>query len=308
MRTNFLENANSAPKRRGPPLGRLWPRVTACGAAVAPEILGINSCADQDLVVADSLVRGRLELQSEPRSGSGQLAYFCIYLADQATWLEPDSGRIQQIDPYEIAVINSEVPLRTVSTSGTRHLSVFLPRTLMLERLPWAEDICAHSLSLDSRTRSAVHSLVAAFRASIELDQFDAVGPCLVRALLALLSTVGTDAEPAAKPRRVITIRQEQVTECIKRHFSDPALTVTSIARELKVSARYLQRVCEGGASPGEQLRQFRLRVAAERLRNSAWKERSICEICYSCGFSSSSHFSTEFRRFYGVSPREYRS
>src|SRR5690242_20001668 len=129
MRTNFLENANSAPKRRGPPLGRLWPRVTACGAAVAPEILGINSCADQDLVVADSLVRGRLELESEPRSGSGQLAYFCIYLADQATWLEPDSGRIQQIDPYEIAVINSEVPLRTVSTSGTRHLSVFLPRT-----------------------------------------------------------------------------------------------------------------------------------------------------------------------------------
>jgi AraC-like DNA-binding protein len=228
-------------------------------------------------------------------------------LADQATWLEPESGCIQQIDPYEIAVINSEAPLRTVSTSGTRHLSVFLPRTLMLERLPWAEDICAHSLSLDFRTRGAVHSLVAAFRASIELDQFDAVGPCLVRALLALLSTVGTDVEPA-KPRRVITIRQEQVTECIKRHFSDPALTVTSIAKELRVSARYLQRVCEGGASPGEQLRQFRLRIAAERLRNSVWKERSICEICYSCGFSSSSHFSTEFRRFYGVSPRQYRS
>jgi AraC-like DNA-binding protein len=105
-----------------------------------------------------------------------------------------------------------------------------------------------------------------------------------------------------------VTIRQEQVTDCIKRHFSDPMLTVTAIADELKVSARYLQRVCEGGLSPGEQLRQFRLRQAAERLRNPNWKARSITEICFSCGFSSSSHFSTEFRRFYGVSPREYRA
>jgi len=307
MRTNFFENANSHPKRRGPPLGRLWPRVTVCGPAPAPEILAINSCADQDLVVADSLLRGRLELESEPRNGSGHLAYFCIYMADQATWLEPESGVIQQVDPYEIAVINSEAPLRTVSTGGTRHLSVFLPRTQMLERLPWAEDICARNLNLDSRTHCAVHSLVAAFRSSIELDQFEAVGPCLARALLALLSTIGNEAAPT-KARRVITIRQEQVTECIKRHFSDPALTVASIAKELKVSPRYLQRVCEGGASPGEQLRQFRLRTAAERLRNSLWKGRSICEVCYSCGFSSSSHFSTEFRRFYGVTPRQYRS
>ena len=288
-------------------MGRLWPRVTACGPAVAPQILGINSCADQDLVVADSIVRGRMELESVPPNGGEHLAYFCIYMADQATWLEPGVGRIQQIDPHEIAVIDSEVPLRTVSTSGTRHLSVLLPRTQVLERLPWAEDICARTLSLDSRTRSAVHSLIAAFRSSIELDQFEAVGPCLVRALLALLSTIGSDAGPA-RPRGVITIRQEQVTECIKRHFSDPALTVASIAKALKVSPRYLQRVCEGIASPGEQLRQFRLRTAAERLRNAIWKERSICEICYSCGFNSSSHFSTEFRRFFGVTPRQYRT
>jgi AraC-like DNA-binding protein len=304
---NSQNVANSIPNRRGPPVGRLWPRVTACGPALTPEFLAVNSCADQDLVIAETLLRSRMELLNLGTDGSEHLAYFCIYMADQATWLERESGSIEQIAPYELAIINSEAPLRTVSTVGTRHLSLFLPRSLVLARMAWADDICGRSLRLDSDTRSTAQSLVATLRASMALDQFDAVGPCLVQALLALLSRVGADDAPA-KSKLIVTIRQEQVAECIKRHFSDPGLTVAAIAGELKVSSRYLQRVCEGGASPGEQLRQFRLRTAAERLRNASWKDRSISEVCYSCGFSSSSHFSTEFRRFYGVTPREYRA
>jgi AraC-like DNA-binding protein len=307
MRTDSLENANSLPNRRGPPLGRLWPRVTVCGSALTPQILGINSCADQDLVIADSVVRSRMELIQDVDHDSERIAYFCIYMADRPTWLERDTGRIHEIAPYDIAIINSKMPLRTVSTTATRHLSVFLPHALMLDRLPWADEICGCSISLDSRTRGAAHSLIGALRASIELDHFDAVGPLLVRAMLALLSTVGTEAGPS-RPSQIVSNRREQVMDCIKRHFSDPSLTVAAIAHELRVSARYLQRVCEGGLSPGEQLRQFRLRRAAERLRNATWRQRSITEICFACGFSSSSHFSTEFRRFYGVSPREYRA
>ena len=307
MRTDSLEIANSLPNRRGPPLGRLWPRVTTCGPTLTPHILGINSCADQDLVIADSVVRSRMELVQNVDHDGERIAYFCIYMADQPTWLERDSGRIHEIAPHEIAIINSKMPLRTVSTTATRHLSIFLPHSLMLSGLPWADDICGCSFYLDSRTRRAAHSLIDALRASIDLDNFDAVGPPLVHAMLALLSIVGAEAGPS-RPRQLLTTRQEQVLACIRQHFSDPGLTVKAIAHELKVSARYLQRVCEGGLSPGEQLRQFRLRRAAERLRNATWRQRSITEICFACGFSSSSHFSTEFRRFYGVSPREYRA
>lgn len=303
---NTLEIANSGPSRRGPPLGRLWPRVSFCVPALPPKFLGVNSCTDQDLVVAESVLQSRLELLNLGDDGSDHLAYFCIYMADQATWLEPESGGIQQIAPHDLAIINSEVPLRTVSTTGTRHLSVFVPHSLVLERMAWADDICARTIRLDSDSRRTAHSLAATLRSSLKLDCFDAVGPSLVQALLALLRTVGSEAAPT-RPKPVVTIRREQVSECIKRHFSDFGLTVATIADELKVSARYLQRVCEGGPSPGEQLRQFRLRKAAERLRNSTWIARSISEICYSCGFGSSSYFSTEFRRFYGVTPTQYR-
>jgi len=307
MRTNFFDIANSSPNRRGPPLGRLLPRVTVSGPALAPEFLGVNSCLGQDLVVADSVLRSHLELVNDVSDGDVQLAYFCFYMADQATWLEPASGCIQQIEPNDIAIMDSQDSLRTISSGGTRHVSLYLRRSLVLASLPWAHAICGQSFSLDSRTHGTAHSLMAAFRASIESVHFDAVGPCLAQALLALLSPIGTDAGPSNASKAAM-LRREQVAECIRRNFSDPGLTVATIADKLKVSSRYLQRVCEGDTSPGEQLRQFRLRKAAECLRNSTWKERSITEICFSCGFGSSSHFSTEFRRFYGVTPTEYRT
>lgn len=304
---NTLDIANSLPNRRGPPLGRLWPRVIPCGPALPPEIVGVNSCIDQDLVVAESVLRTRLELLNVGDDGGDHLPYYCIYMADQATWLERETGVIQQIEPYDIAIISSEAPLRTVSTAGTRHLSLFVPRASVLARMAWADEICGRSIRLDANSRGTAQALVATLRASIELDRFDAVGPSLVQALLALLLKVGSDTAPS-RPRPVVTIRREQVAECIKQHFADFGLNVATIAGELKVSARYLQRICEGGPSPGEQLRQFRLRKAAERLRSDTWSTRSISEVGYSCGFASSSYFSTEFRRFYGVTPREYRA
>jgi AraC-like DNA-binding protein len=307
MRTTLLEIANSDPRRRGPPLGRLWPTVTVCGPAQTPALLGVNSCSDQDLVLVESVLRSRLECLNLGARGSDRLAYVCIYMADQPTWLERASGCVEEIAAYEIAILDSEAPLRTLSTSGTRHLSLFVPRPTVLARMPWAAEICARSLQLDSDTRTTAHSLLATLRTSMAFDHFAAVAPSLVQALLTLLCTVGTSAPPP-KPRLVAAIRHEQVTDSIKRGFSNPEFTVTAIAQELKVSVRYLQRICEAGPSPGEQLREFRLRRAAERLRSSSWKQRSISEVCFACGFGSSSHFSTEFRRFYGVTPREYRS
>jgi AraC family transcriptional activator of tynA and feaB len=307
MRTSFFEIANRHPNRRGPPLRRLGPRVTVSESAAPTHVIGVNSCTHQDLVAADTMLRSRLEAVSASSGDSGGLPYFCIYMADQTTWLEPESGPIEQVGPHDIGLINSEASLHTVSTAGTRHLSLFLPRPLVLARLPWADDCSGQRIKLAPNTLNMAQSLVGMLRASIELESFDAVAPCLVQSLLALLSSVNTCAA-APKGDPLCSVKQQQLTDCIKRHFSNPDLTVESIAKELGISTRYLQRVCKDGESPGEQLRRYRLRMAAACLRNGSLKERSISEICYSCGFSSSSHFSTEFRRFHGVTPREYRS
>jgi AraC-like DNA-binding protein len=50
-------------------------------------------------------------------------------------------------------------------------------------------------------------------------------------------------------------------------------------------------------------IRNIRLTQAAELLHN---KNLSISDVAYAVGFSSLSHFSSSFKEFYGMSPKEY--
>jgi AraC-like DNA-binding protein len=50
-----------------------------------------------------------------------------------------------------------------------------------------------------------------------------------------------------------------------------------------------------------------RLSMCMEKLSNPACNSLTVTEIAYQAGFSNSAHFSTRFRKQYGLSPREAR-
>jgi len=56
--------------------------------------------------------------------------------------------------------------------------------------------------------------------------------------------------------------------------------------------------------TPQRFLRKLRLRLASRAL---VYTEESLSKIALSCGFADQSHFSREFRRQFGRTPREYR-
>lgn len=57
--------------------------------------------------------------------------------------------------------------------------------------------------------------------------------------------------------------------------------------------------------TPARWIRERRLSWAAQMIRNSP---KNITEISYEAGYDSLSHFSSLFRRRYGMTPRQYRS
>jgi len=57
--------------------------------------------------------------------------------------------------------------------------------------------------------------------------------------------------------------------------------------------------------TPAKWIRERRLSWAAQLLRNS---NKNITEITYDSGYDSLSHFSSLFRKQYGMTPREYRA
>ncbi len=48
---------------------------------------------------------------------------------------------------------------------------------------------------------------------------------------------------------------------------------------------------------------QSRLKKAAVLLK----KGEQITQVCFSLGFTNTSHFSRSFKKFYGISPRQYK-
>lgn len=89
-------------------------------------------------------------------------------------------------------------------------------------------------------------------------------------------------------------------------HFQEK-ITVDNLAKLGNLSVSGFNRVFkkETGETPMEYLAELRLEQAKKLLRR---KEVPITEIALRCGFNSSAHFSSSFRKYYEVTPTEYRS
>lgn len=100
--------------------------------------------------------------------------------------------------------------------------------------------------------------------------------------------------------------RVRHIINFVNSSLSDPSLTVTGIAREVHLSCsrvRFLMRTCLGH-SPKHYILNARI-LYAERLLLSTFL--SVKEVMVAVGMSDPTHFGKEFKKRFGVAPREYR-
>jgi AraC-like DNA-binding protein len=103
--------------------------------------------------------------------------------------------------------------------------------------------------------------------------------------------------------------RSQNVVDQVRQILSialrggDPGLE--AIARQLRMSTRTLQRkLNEKGTSHQDLLDEMRRELSMRYLQEP---EIAICEVAYLLGFSESSTFHRAFRRWTGLTPKEYR-
>ena len=101
-----------------------------------------------------------------------------------------------------------------------------------------------------------------------------------------------------------------RVKAYIEANLANRELSVERIAHACSISVRGLHRLFaeDPAGSVSRYLWQRRLIRCAEVLRDPSQAHRSITDVCFSYGFSSSSHFSRLFKDWFGVSPGHYRS
>ena len=95
------------------------------------------------------------------------------------------------------------------------------------------------------------------------------------------------------------------VLDYLRDHYRE-TITNQQLARISSLSVRAFERKFQGAfqISPQKFLRRLRLRMAGRAL---LFTRQSMVEVALNCGFADQSHFTREFHRHFGCTPREYR-
>jgi AraC-like DNA-binding protein len=101
----------------------------------------------------------------------------------------------------------------------------------------------------------------------------------------------------------------DRVRSHIRHHFGTDEMSPTAAARRLGVGVPEIHKALAAQDTTfAALLTKERVERAAQMLRLAGSRDLPITEIALSLGFYDSAHFSNTFRKYYNMSPRQYRN
>jgi AraC-like DNA-binding protein len=97
----------------------------------------------------------------------------------------------------------------------------------------------------------------------------------------------------------------DRITRAVNENLSDRDFNVERLCQIVGISRTQLHRKMKEitGISSGDFVRNIRLDQAAKLIREN---KVNISEVAYRVGFANQAHFSTTFKKHFGVTPKEY--
>ena len=97
----------------------------------------------------------------------------------------------------------------------------------------------------------------------------------------------------------------QRIVKSVNKNLSNSDFDVKMLSEEVGLSRAQLHRKMKEmtGIPVGEFIRNLRLEQAAKLLREN---KVNVTQVAYTVGFNNQTHFSTVFRKHYGMSPKEY--
>ena len=194
---------------------------------------------------------------------------------------------------------DSEMTLATVATLCRKMVSPKFTPTAIEFQHDAPTDIAEHQRLFRCPIKFNARSNKLHFPSSylsIPIEKADA-------SLCALLDRHAEELLAKFPPRDSVV---DQVRSIIASEFRGGDPSLEHVADQLRLTPRTLQRkLQELGTSHNELLEQMRRQLAMRYLRE---REMAICEVAYLLGFSESSSFHRAFKRWTGLTPREFRN
>ena len=222
-----------------------------------------------------------------------------LFQTHGVSYFEQDGRRIE-ILPGDCLAYDVSSPHTIISPALTRHEVVIVPKELLQERGFRLAKMSACKLSARTGTGRIAHDFVhAVFDEATKLSPYNAIG--VADTLIDLLLLPLREAETAfdrGGPEAMYVRAQAFIRE----HLRDPELSIDQISAALGCTKRYLHMLfSDRGMTVSDYIWGARLQNCRQELEAHAGK--TITDVAFSWGFSSSSHFSRVFRKYFGVVP-----
>ncbi|MBR5256133.1 MAG: response regulator [Bacteroidales bacterium] len=96
-----------------------------------------------------------------------------------------------------------------------------------------------------------------------------------------------------------------RIVESIHNHLENPDFDVAALCADVGISRVHLNRKLKenGNVPPSTLIKSFRMKQAAYLLANN---QVNVSEVAYRVGYASHSYFSSTFKDFFGMTPREF--
>jgi AraC-like DNA-binding protein len=199
------------------------------------------------------------------------------------------------------ALVTLAEPSRFVQTGRYRSDLLTIPAREVPGPYP-----SSHIFDLSKGLGRIVGAMIDAMRSErdeLTAAQFDAACDRVTELLCMLVD--GAD-RPSEATR--FTEMEADIRRYVRRHIANPELNGASVAHGIGWSLRQVQLALQhAGTTPRDLIREERLRLARDRLRDPRHRNVTIMGIGNATGHPSASAFSAAYRRRFGESPRDTR-
>ncbi|GAB2510506.1 AraC-like ligand-binding domain-containing protein [Nocardia heshunensis] len=215
-------------------------------------------------------------------------------------------GRVAEVGPGEMVFYDSTRPYHWEFDEDWEMAAVLVPLGRLRERAGITPAAIPTATTVPRDSPAAVVSAFLLDLAELQNTRPEQAAALSRSATDLLASAISLTAGRAVPGAVAETLTVRQVVEFVRRHRSDPGLTVDDIAAGCGVSRRTLYRVLEQfGEGPAVMLRRMRIEHARELL--TARPDLPVAAVARASGFATERQFYRAFRLETGLTPAGYR-
>lgn len=209
----------------------------------------------------------------------------------------------------DIVIFDLAQPVDNINTKF-HHITSMWPRAAIEEILPEIGLWHGQTLPKDNPAVALLRAhMISCFDMAGHLNQEQGQRVEAATLSLAAAAMAGSDLTNESKAHPAMAeVLIYQLKRYIRENLSSPLLSPASIAQKFGISRTRLYQLLEPVGGIANYQRHLRLQRCLTDLQNPAEAQLQVSEIAYRWGFSHMATFNRNFRKAFGIAPKEARA